>query len=103
MRLTQTLWRGATDRTPRYKTTEQTPKQKLSATRYPNKNPEVGHVHETWFNDMHHGSSHDQIPQRIRASESGRACMLKWSLFEVVPLLATGGCSWSIPRKSLTG
>jgi hypothetical protein len=44
--------------------------------------------------DMHHGSSHDLIPQRIRASESGRARRrLRWTLFEVVPFVAMCGCN----------
>jgi len=84
---------------PRYKTTDKTPEEKVSAIRYPSNNAELGHVNWTWLNDMHHGSSHDLIPQRIRATASGRACRRKWSLFEVAPLVATGGCTWDIPKK----
>jgi hypothetical protein len=52
--------------------------------------------------DMHHRSSHDLISQRIRASDSGRAFRLRWSMFEVAPLVATCGCSWGYPEKKLT-
>jgi hypothetical protein len=91
----QSSWSSATDRTPRYKTADAEAAGKRQCGQVPvrgcrprpcQRDPASG--------DMHHGSSHELIPQRIRASESGRARRrLRWTLFEAVPFVATCGCN----------
>jgi hypothetical protein len=89
----QSSWNSAMDRTPRYKTAD----LEAAAKRQCAQVPVRGHrprpcQRNPGSDDMHYGSSHELIPQRIRASESGRARRrLRWTLFGVVPLMATCG------------